>query len=559
MDEGVAGNSVASRLDGDIADRFWWSRMASARHGIVYDTCVACGLLAAATVAGFLLDRPGFDQGIVIIYVLAVQLCAFFTWRRLHCLLSSAAAVGLYSYFFSEPRFSVATLEGDYPGTFVIMFIVSLVSSSIAIALRRALMHTATGTRRTRMVLETNRMLQRCGSRFDIMRAAGTQLARLANTPCVWYRMEEDGSDLVPESAYTPTGDVGPLQLIAPEMPPFLSGSAYVGTPLDATFGGAASYGVYLTVRAGEATAEDEFRPRVLGVFALSAPGDALDEDDRTIADAIVSEAELALDRARALEAREEAAVLAKNEQLRANLLRSISHDLRTPLTSISGNADVLLDQGSTGAAVLDRDTRRNLLKSIRSDALWLNATVENLLAITKLEGGGMNLTPTLELMDDIVEEALRHVSPAVAEHEVEVIPAEEPALVNVDARLMVQLVVNLVNNAVTYTPAGSHIKIRIGVGETGRGEVRVSCAVEDDGPGIAPADRARIFDSFYTVNHGLADGHRSVGLGLSLCKSIADAHGGEISVDAAEPHGAIFRIDLPAADFELDKEPQDA
>ena len=133
-----------------------------------------------------------------------------------------------------------------------------------------------------------------------------------------------------------------------------------------------------------------------------------------------------------------------------------MSHDLRTPLTSISGNADVLLDQGSTGTAVLDAQTRRGLLLSIRSDALWLNATVENLLAITKLEGGGMHLSTTLELMDDIVEEALRHVNPAVREHDLKVVASDEPALVNVDARLMVQLVVNLVNNAITYTPPSS-------------------------------------------------------------------------------------------------------
>ncbi|MFR7671240.1 MAG: sensor histidine kinase [Collinsella sp.] len=115
-------------------------------------------------------------------------------------------------------------------------------------------------------------------------------------------------------------------------------------------------------------------------MLAIVAEPGVLTHEERTLADAIVSEGELALDRARAMEAREEAAVLAKNEQLRANLLRSISHDLRTPLTSISGNADVLLDQGSTGTAVLDAQTRRGLLLSIRSDALWLNATVENLL-----------------------------------------------------------------------------------------------------------------------------------------------------------------------------------
>ena len=118
-------------------------------------------------------------------------------------------------------------------------------------------------------------------------------------------------------------------------------------------------------------------------------------------------------------------------------------------------------------------------------DALWLNATVENLLAITKLEGGGMRLSTTLELMDDIVEEALRYVNPAVREHDLKVVACDEPALVKVDARLMVQLVVNLVNNAITYTPAGSHIMISISVDDG-----RVACSVADDGPGIAPEDR---------------------------------------------------------------------
>ena len=323
-----------------------------------------------------------------------------------------------------------------------------------------------------------------------------------------------------------------------------------MGTPLDATYGGSAFYGIYLTVRMGDSMVRSGNPGAVVGVLAIAAESDALTPEERTLADAIVSEGELALDRARAMEAREEAAVLAKNEQLRANLLRSISHDLRTPLTSISGNADVLLDQGSTGTAVLDDQTRRGMLLSIRSDALWLNATVENLLAITKLEGGGMHLSTTLELMDDIVEEALRHVNPAVREHELRVVSCDEPALVSVDARLMVQVVVNLVNNAVTYTPAGSHIVVSIVAADD-----RVTCSVADDGPGIAPEDRARIFESFYTANHGLADSRRSVGLGLSLCRSIMLAHGGSIEVAAADPHGSVFTIELPAADVSFDKE----
>ena len=98
-------------------------------------------------------------------------------------------------------------------------------------------------------------------------------------------------------------------------------------------------------------------------------------------------------------------------------------------------------------------------------------------------------------------------------------------------------------NNAITYTPAGSHIMISISVDDG-----RVACSVADDGPGIAPEDRERIFESFYTANHGLADSHRSVGLGLSLCRSIALAHGGSIEVAAADPHVTVFTIDLPPA-----------
>ena len=147
-------------------------------------------------------------------------------------------------------------------------------------------------------------------------------------------------------------------------------------------------------------------------------------------------------------------------------------------------------------------------------------------------------------------EEALRHVNPAVREHDLKVVACDEPALVNVDARLMVQLVVNLVNNAITYTPAGSHIVISISVDDG-----RVACSVADDGPGIAPEDRERIFESFYTANNGLADSHRSVGLGLSLCRSIALAHGGSIEVAAADPHGSVFTIELPVADVSFDKE----
>lgn len=544
---GAREGQDAIRTDGPFA----WSDTPTPGRDLS-DLAFGCCALFVATLVGLGFDALGLGTCVVIAYVVAVQVTALVTIRRLHCLLGSALGVALYNYFFASPRHSLTAVGAAYPGTFAIMFVTALISSYAAMALRREVHRSHEAQRRSSVMLETNRLLQGCSGRREIVDTAGAQLARMAHHACVWYQAQEDGS-MAATSAYLPSGEKGLAQEFAPALPPLLDGSAYVGTPLGREAVPELSRGVYLTVydKATEAgTGSDAggaadggrgdapAEPVAAGILAIDVDESALGHDEANIAAAIAGEASLALTRSSALEEREHAAVAAKNEQLRANLLRSISHDLRTPLTAIAGNADVLLSD----AAVLTEGQRAKLAADIRSDATWLTSTVENLLAITKLENGGMSLNATVELMDDIIEEALRHVDPAVSEHVLTVESSPDVALVSVDARLMVQVVVNLVNNAVAHTPADSRIAIRTWVEGA-----RVRCSVADDGPGIPEADRARIFESFYTVNHGLADGRRSVGLGLSLCSSIMAAHDGTIGVGAVEPHGCRFELDLPA------------
>lgn len=531
---GAREGQDAIRADGPFA----WSDAPTPGRDLS-DLAFVCCALFVATLVGLGFDALGLDTCVIIVYVVAVQVTALVTIRSLHCLLGSALGVALYNYFFTSPRHSLTAVGAAYPGTFAVMFVTALISSYAAMALRREVHRSHEAQRRSSVMLETNRLLQGCADRGAIVNTAGAQLARMAHHACVWYQAQEDGS-MAATSAYLPSGEKGLAQEFAPALPPLLDGSAYVGTPLGREAVPELSRGVYLTVydKAANGAQGAPEEPVVAGILAIDADELTLGHDEANIAAAIAGEASLALTRSSALAERERAAVMAKNEQLRANLLRSISHDLRTPLTAIAGNADVLLADGSA----LSEEQRAALATGIRSDAIWLTSTVENLLAITKLENGCMRLSTTLELMDDIIEEALRHVDPAVSEHSLSVESGPDAALVNVDARLMVQVIVNLVNNAVTYTPAGSSIAIRTWV-EGGR----VRCSVTDDGPGIPEADRARIFESFYTVNHGLADGRRSVGLGLSLCSSIMAAHGGGIFVDAVEPHGCHFELDLPA------------
>ena len=257
----------------------------------------------------------------------------------------------------------------------------------------------------------------------------------------------------------------------------------------------------------------------------------------------ILGECALALESENAMREREAAAVLAKNEQLRANLLRSISHDLRTPLTSISGSAGVLLESEKN----LDEGQRRQLYSDIYEDSLWLINLVENLLSVTKIEDGTMRLNPTAELVEEVVGEALRHVSRKSAEHHIQTHFPDEFLLAKMDARLIVQVLINLVDNAIKYTPVGS----TIAVSAARQGQWAV-ISVADDGDGIPDSAKARIFDMFYTVNSGVADSRRSMGLGLALCKSIVTAHGGEIAVADNTPHGTVFSFTLPIEEVTL-------
>ena len=234
---------------------------------------------------------------------------------------------------------------------------------------------------------------------------------------------------------------------------------------------------------------------------------------------------------------------MAKNEQLRANLLRSISHDLRTPLTSISGNASNLISNGNA----FDDATKMQIYEDIYSDSLWLINLVENLLAVTRLEEGRMNINLTTELVRDVIDEALKHIHKKSEMQKITVIQQDELLLAKMDARLIVQVLINLLDNAIKYTPSDSQITIT-----AKKDGNMISVSVSDNGNGIADEQKSRVFDMFYTGTNKIADSRRSIGLGLSLCKSIINAHGGEITITDNNPHGAVFTFTLPIGEVEI-------
>ena len=485
---------------------------------------VTVGLIAAATAAGACLSAAGLQQATVVVtYVLSVIGVALLTPGGSWCIAAAALSVLAFNFFFAAPTLSLEALDPAMPGTFAVMFVVALVAGRLAARLRAEAREAQDARARSQALLALRGELQDCADVDAVIGVMARCTARTLRRSMAWYPVADGAAALGPQRAYPlePGGTVVDERQVALLA---LANRAPAGATTASL--GAAS-GLYLPFGSDR---------RPLGVIAL-APASDLAPEDVDLWRSACGVSALAAERLLALEERERAAVRARDERTRADLLRSISHDLRTPLTSIIGNADVLLEASDA----LDGARRRALLESVRDDASWLRATVENLLTVTRLEEGGIRPQADAELVDDLVEEALRHAARDDA-HEVRFEAPDEPLLVRADPALVVQALVNLVNNAVSHTPAGC----RVTVSAERAGEV-VELRVADDGPGIPDAEKDLVFDPFRTAGATLPDGTRSVGLGLTVCRAVARAHGGTVSVRDRAPHGSVFSLTLPA------------
>ncbi len=491
-------------------------------------------ILVLATGIGSLFYRWGLTEAnIMTLYIFGVMLVSVFTQSSICSFIASIVSVLTFNFFFTEPRFSLHAYDSGYPVTFLIMFLAALLTGSLASKLKSHAKRSAQVAWRTKLLFETDQNLQKARDQEEIISVTARQLQKIFQRDIVAYRVQEEelvGPEFFPLDSSTSPDRYTTLkerEVVRWVLTNNKRAGAGTDTLSDARC-------TYLSVRTGK---------QVYGVVGIAASDKPLDSFEASILLSVLGECALALENQKNLEEKEAAAVLAKNEQLRANLLRSISHDLRTPLTSISGNANNLLSNGD----LFDPKTKKQMYTDIYDDAMWLINLVENLLSVSRLEEGRMNLHVSTELMDEIVAEALRHINRKSVEYRLNVQSSEEYLLVQVDARLIIQVLINLLDNAIKYTPPGSEINI----GWRKEGNF-VLVTVADNGPGISDQAKPHIFDMFYSASNQIADSRRSMGLGLALCKSIVNAHGGEISVRDQLPHGSIFTFSVPAGEVEL-------
>lgn len=492
-------------------------------------------IFVICTFIGLVFQKFHFSEAnVVTIYILGVLLTSILTDGYLCSVAGSVISVFLFCFFLTEPRMSFQTYAVGYPVTFVIMLISSVLTGTLAAKLKTHARLSAQLAFRTQILFDTDRLLQKARSQKEILEITCTQLARLFDRSIVAYaavngRLAEGHLFSEKEKAE----DQSYLTLDEQQIARWVyTNKKRAGAT---THYYKNSKCLYLAIRIGD---------QVYGVVGVPAQKDVLDSFEYSILLSVLNECALAMDNARNAEEKEKNAVIAKNEQLRADLLRAISHDLRTPLCSISGNADMLLSNGK----YLDEGTRRQIYTDIYDDAEWLTGVVENLLSITRLNDGRLKFKFTDQLMDEVIAEALRHISRKHDDYKI-ITECEDLLLTRMDVRLIIQVLVNLVDNAIKYTPSGSTITIR-----ALKKNEKAWISVEDNGPGISDEIKPHIFEMFFTGRNNIADSQRSLGLGLALCQSIVEAHGGKMELEDNDPHGCIFSFALPLSEVILNE-----
>jgi two-component system sensor histidine kinase KdpD len=482
----------------------------------------SAGVVALVTFVCGVLDAFNFKPvTLVMLYFLGVIYVASKA-RRGPAILASFLSVLCFDVFFIDPRYSLAVTDAEYLVTFAVMLVVALVISTLTVEVQLAVDAARLRERRTAALHGLSRMLASTRGSEALLEGAIKQIAAVFDCAVVAMLADARGK-LVVRAGQASDFVLDPKELSVAQWVNDLGQIAGLGTD---TLPMAKALYVPLLASRGPVGA--------LGVRPRD-PDLLLVPDQLLLLEAFANQTALALERDSLAEEAQMQSIAAQSEKLRGSLLSSVSHDLRTPLTSIGGAASSLLEQGD----FLTPAEHRGLLETIRSEAERLTRQVSNLLEITRLEAGALTVKKELQPLDETLGAALHRLEPLLVGRPVSInIPADLP-LVPADAVLLDQVFFNLVDNVLKHTPPDSPVDIQARATPEA-----VVVEIGDRGPGLPEGDRDKIFAKFYRgANTKPSQG---TGLGLAICKGIITAHGGQIAAEPREGGGTLIRFTLP-------------
>ncbi|MGC8469572.1 MAG: DUF4118 domain-containing protein [Acetobacteraceae bacterium] len=477
---------------------------------------VLAGLLVALLLRGFLANS---DVGLV--FLTAVLLSAI-TYGLGPSLLACVLSALAYNFFFLPPLYTFTIADPENVVALFFFVLVALLAGNLAARLRAQVIAARERAKTTEDLYQFSRKLGLAVEMDDLLWAIAHQIAVMLKLRVVLLLPE--GGALAVRAGFPPEDLLSAADLAAAtwcwqQIRPAGRGAQ--------TLPGAKW--LFLPMRTGRGP---------VGVVGIDhdQPGPLSPEQHRLL-DALTDQAALAIERVRLVEDLDRVRIAAEGDRLRAALLTSISHDLRTPLASILGSASSL----AAHDGALDPPARAALARTIQEEAERLNRFIGNLLDMTRLEAGRVMPQRGLADLSDVVGATLRRTEKILALHRVALdLPADLPMLA-IDMVLFEQVLFNLLDNAAKYAPAGTTVTVR-----ARRGNGRVRIEVLDEGPGIPADELARIFEKFHRAP---ATDRRppGLGLGLAICRGFVEAMGGTITAaNRADRPGAVFTIDLP-------------
>lgn len=493
------------------------------------DAVVTLLCLAISTAVGFAFDWAGFSESnIITIYILGVLVTAVSTSGHLYGAANSLLSVLAFNFFFTEPRFTLQADGPSYPVTFLIMLSSSIIASSLASRVKEQARMAAEKSYYTELLLGSSQKLQTIRTEWDCLRLTAEQLSRMFDRPVIYALNDADKEldfRIEPADEHTlleklSTEEIGVAKWVQKNNK---HAGATTNTLPDSKW-------LFLSVRGTRG---------VMGIVGVPIAGYVVpDAFEKNLMVELLGECGLSQERIRLEEERNQIALQTQRESLQANLLRAVSHDLRTPLTNINGSVGILMGKDQT----LKPEVREQLYTAIDDDTNWLINMTENLLAATQLETDRTKLKTAPELLEDLFQSAVRQLDRRARDHHISVDLEDQTLMASMNAGMIQRVIINMMNNAIQYTPKDSHIILS---GTRRKDWVEIS--VSDDGPGIPDEAKKHLFDLFYTAEQGKPDSKRGLGLGLHLCQSIVNAHGGTITVSDHAPSGTTFRFTLPA------------
>jgi two-component system sensor histidine kinase KdpD len=506
--EGVAPKTVATRAPGEAFEP--------------YPYLMSAALVAVATGLGMAIRQFLEVSSIAMVYLTAVLIAAI-RFGLLPSLFASLVSVLAYNFFFLPPLYTFTIADPENVVVLFFFLIVALITSNITSRTRNQMLTARSRAKTTAELYSFSRKLAGIASLDDLLWATAYQIASMLRSRVVILLPEEGQITL--RAGYPPEDQLSEGDLAAASWA--WTNNRPAGHGADTLPG---AQWLFLPLRTARGTVG------VLGV-ARDAPHALLTPDERRLVDALADQAGVAIERISLAAEIDQTRILHETERLRSALLTSISHDLRTPLASVLGALTSLRSYERH----YDPETREELLRTAQEEAERLNRFVGNLLDITRLESGALEVKRDAVDLADIVGSTVRRAANILARHEVKIDLGPDLPMLRLDFVLFEQVLFNLLDNAAKYSPAGSTISI-----EATQSGGDVIIAVADEGIGIPAEDLERIFDKFYRVK--ASDRQRAgTGLGLAICRGFIEAHGGTITAaNRAGGAGAVFTVRLP-------------